>query len=79
MHQEKNEISQKLRLNIRHFRLGKKLAKEKVALQPCIECSQLRIIDSIIINTTVFQIYRIAKTLKVLPQFVKIFLKKWFI
>ena len=65
MHQEKKEIIQKLGGNIRQLRREKNLSMEKVALESGMEYSQIRRIESGIINTTVFQIHRIAKTLKI--------------
>jgi transcriptional regulator with XRE-family HTH domain len=65
MHQEKKEIIQKLGGNIRQLRREKNLSMEKVALESGMEYSQIRRIERGIINTTIFQIHRIAKTLKI--------------
>lgn len=65
MYQEKKEIIQKLGGNIRQRRLEQNLSMEKVALESGMDYSQVRRIERGIINTTIFQVYRIAKTLKV--------------
>ncbi len=65
MLQEKKEIIQKLGGNIRQLRLEKNLSMEKVALESGMEYSQIRRIERGIINTTIFQIHRISKTLKI--------------
>ena len=65
MYQEKKEIVRKLGGNIRKLRIERNLSMEKVALESGMEYSQIRRIERGIINTTIFQIYRIAKTLKI--------------
>lgn len=65
MQEEKKNIIRKLGVNIRERRNEKKLSMEKVALESGMEYSQIRRIERGIINTTIFQIYRISKTLNV--------------
>jgi transcriptional regulator with XRE-family HTH domain len=65
MVEEKRDISKKLGSNIRYHRLEKNLSLEKFALEAGMEYSQVSRIERGVINTTIFQIYRIAKTLKV--------------
>lgn len=65
MHQEKKEIVLKIGSTIRRHRMDRNLSMEKVALESGMEYSQIRRIERGIINTTIFQIYRISKTLKI--------------
>ena len=65
MDQEKKNIVLKLGANIRMRRVEKNYSMEKLALESDMEYSQIRRIEKGIINTTVFQINRISKTLQI--------------
>ena len=75
MDQEKKNIVLKLGANIRMRRVEKNYSMEKLALESDLEYSQIRRIEKGIINTTVFQIYRISKTLQI--PMVEIFHDMW--
>ncbi len=65
MNEEKKNIVLKLGANIRMRRIEKNYSMEKLANECEMEYSQIRRIEKGIINTTVFQIYRISKTLQI--------------
>ncbi len=65
MHQEKKEIVLKLGSNIRRHRVERNFSMEKLALESGMEYSQIRRIEHGVINTTIYQVYRISKTLKI--------------
>jgi|688.fasta_scaffold252614_1 transcriptional regulator with XRE-family HTH domain len=65
MDKEKKDIVLKLGSNIRMIRVEKNYSMEKLALESEMEYSQIRRIEKGVINTTVYQIYRISKTLEI--------------
>lgn len=65
MESEKKKIILKLGINIRKYREEKNLSMEKLALESGMEYSQIRRIEHGVINTTIYQVYRISKTLNV--------------
>jgi len=65
MHQEKKDVVLKLGSNIRRHRLEKSYSMEKLALESGMEYSQIRRIELGVINTTIYQVYRFSKTLKI--------------
>ena len=65
MYENKKSIVQKVGMNIRRLRLEKKLSMEKVSLESGIEYSQISRIERGIINTTIYQLHKIAQTIKI--------------
>jgi transcriptional regulator with XRE-family HTH domain len=65
MYQDKKEIAKKVGCNIRKFRKEKNLSMERLAAICEMEYSQVRRIEHGIINTTIYQVYKISETLKV--------------
>jgi ribosome-binding protein aMBF1 (putative translation factor) len=64
MYENKKSIVQKVGMNIRRLRLEKKLSMEKVSLESGIEYSQISRIERGIINTTIYQLNKIAQNKK---------------
>lgn len=62
---QKEEVCVMVGVKLRELRLHKKLSIEKVALDTGIEYTQLSRIERGKINTSIYQIYRISKTLDV--------------
>jgi len=65
MHQEKKEIVLKLGGNIRKHRIERNFSMEKLALESGMEYSQIRRMEHGVINTTIYQVYRISRTLQI--------------
>lgn len=61
----KEELCTKVGFRVRELRLSKKLSIEKLALEAGIEYTQLSRIELGKINTSIYQIYKISKTLEV--------------
>lgn len=61
----KEELCTKVGFRVREIRLSKKLSIEKLALEAGIEYTQLSRIELGKINTSIYQIYKISKTLEV--------------
>lgn len=61
----KEELCTKVGFRVRELRLNKKLSIEKLALEAELEYSQLSRIELGKINTSIYQIYRISKSLDV--------------
>lgn len=62
---EKQELCNLVGAKLRELRLDKNLSIEKLALDTGIEYTQLSRIERGKINTSIYQIYRITKTLDV--------------
>lgn len=62
---EKNEVSKLVGLRLREIRLQKSLTIEALSLESGIDYTQVSRIELGKINTTLYQIYRIARTLNV--------------
>ena len=65
MKYDKQELSVKIGTRLRDLRLDKKMTIEKVALQADMEYTQLSRIELGIINTSLFQIYKLSKILEI--------------
>ncbi len=65
MESSKKEISEKIGANIRTIRLSKGLTIERLAAEASMEYTQLSRIELGQINTSIFQVYKIAKALNV--------------
>lgn len=65
MHHEKKQVVLSLGISIRKHRIKKDMSMEKLALESGMEYSQIRRIENGLINTTIYQIYKISKTLDV--------------
>ena len=61
----KEELCTQVGFRVRELRIHKKLSIEKLALEAGIEYTQLSRIELGRINTSIYQIYRISKTLEV--------------
>jgi transcriptional regulator with XRE-family HTH domain len=61
----KEEFCTKVGYRVRELRVNKKLSIEKLALEAGIEYTQLSRIELGRINTSIYQIYKISKTLEV--------------
>lgn len=61
----KEEFCSKVGYRVRELRVKKKLSIEKLALEAGIEYAQLSRIELGRINTSIYQIYKISKTLEV--------------
>jgi transcriptional regulator with XRE-family HTH domain len=69
MELSKREISKKIGDNIRDIRIKKGLTIESLANESGLDYSQISRIELGRINTSIYQIYKISKTLSVaLPQ-----------
>lgn len=60
---KKTELTKKVGNNIRKHRLYKDLTIQKLALQSGIEYSHLSKIERGVVNTSVYQVYLISRTL----------------
>lgn len=65
MKYDKQELSVKIGTRLRDLRLDKKMTIEKVALLADMEYTQLSRIELGIINTSLFQIYKLSKILEI--------------
>ncbi len=62
---QKEELCNQVGAKLRELRIDRNLSIEKLALDTGIEYTQLSRIERGKINTSIYQIYRIAKTLDV--------------
>ena len=65
MHLTKEEIKKAIGYNIRKVRLANKMSIETVAFEAEMDYTQLSRIELGKINTSIFQLYKISRTLKV--------------
>jgi transcriptional regulator with XRE-family HTH domain len=65
MESSKKEISEKIGANIRAIRLSNGLTIERLAAEANMEYTQLSRIELGQINTSIFQVYKISKSLNV--------------
>lgn len=67
---KKEDLIKKVGINIRRQRVEKDFTLEKLAFESGIEYSQISRIERGIINTSVYHVYMISKTLKIPMNFI---------